>query len=90
MSQIREKSGIYVYHQARCGQCEWICTDRRSHESEAWGDLQAHLRSYHGGNVKELRVKRTVTEEVLPPREEDPDEVIPMPLVDPELVQEKK
>ena len=74
------KSGIYVSYQARCGQCEWVAADRRREEIEAWGDLQGHLRRFHAGNVTEVRVKRTVIEELLPPREEDENEVIPMPL----------
>lgn len=61
----REKSGIYVYYVAHCGQCEWVCSDRRSYDADAWGDLQSHLRSQHGGNIREVRVRRTVTEELL-------------------------
>ena len=76
------RSGIYVYYQARCGQCEWVAADRRRDEMEGWGDLQGHLRHNHSGNVSEVRIKRTVIEELLPPREEDEREVIPMPIAD--------
>lgn len=79
---VREKSGIYVYFQAHCGQCEWTGADRRRDDSEAWNDLQGHLRHNHSGNVSEVRVRRTVIEEALPPREDDENEVIPMPLAE--------
>lgn len=72
------KSGIYVYYHARCGQCEWTAPNHRRDEMESWGDLQGHLRHVHSGNVTEVRVRRTVTEEVLPPREEDENESIPI------------
>ena len=77
---VREKSGIYVYYQANCGQCEWTAADRRRDEPDAWGDLQGHLRHNHSGNVTEVRIKRTVIEELLPPREEDENELIPSPI----------
>ena len=34
-------------------------------ESDSWSDLQAHLRSQHGGNVREVKVRRTVIEELV-------------------------
>lgn len=60
----REKSAIYVYHVAHCTACEWVAPDRRQMEADAWGDLQSHLRNQHGGNVREIRVRRTVIEEL--------------------------
>jgi len=59
----REKSAIYVHYVAHCGQCEWVCPDRRQMETDAWGDLQSHLRAQHGGNIREVRIRRTVIEE---------------------------
>jgi len=62
----REKSAVYVYYVAHCGQCEWFSPDRRQMETDAWGDLQSHLRNQHGGNIQEVRVRRTVVEELVP------------------------
>ena len=65
MTERRERTGVYVYFVAHCGQCDWLSKDRRQMESDSWSDLQAHLRSEHGGDVREVKIRRTVTEEIV-------------------------
>jgi len=59
----KETSRVWVYYKARCGQCEYIA-DRRQLESESWGDLTSHMRANHGGNVTEVKILRTIIEEL--------------------------
>jgi len=68
--QRRESSRIWVYFKAGCPACEWICADRRQLESDAWGDLAQHMRSEHGGSIREVRIRRTVIEEIAEPDEQ--------------------
>lgn len=61
----RERTNTFVYWEAHCPSCEWFAPDRRQIESDAWGDLQAHLRTQHGGNVRQVKVRKTIIEEVV-------------------------
>src|SRR5207302_1541443 len=61
----RERTNVYVYYEAHCGQCDWQSADRRQMESDAWNDLQGHLRAEHLGNVREVRIRKTVIEELV-------------------------
>ena len=66
----KEKTSVYVYYQSHCPSCEWVSPDRRQMESDGWSDLTAHLRSGHGGQIREVRIRRTVIEEVIEQEQE--------------------
>lgn len=65
MNDVQTTESVIPMYQATCTACGWVSPERWRRWDEAATDLHAHIRGDHLASIKELRVKRVVTEEVI-------------------------